>query len=389
MPNVVYVSGDLLFPTNSGGRSAALGDCRALLEAGFEVNLIAMHREDLPAGALEKHLTVASNVLFMRRKNFLRSSARHPLMPYQLSSRLGSAEMRLWCSTKIEDPSAVVASQEWTLLAAQEIAQFHDIGLILRSQNDEVTFMRALASNLSGARRVYAISEAAKLKRLLRSITRSVSSVAVLSSTDSRPYAALGIPTSLVPPVLQVELSRAPALPTDRNTILFVGALDMPQAVAGLLWFVDSVLPSILLAVPSARLVVAGRRSSAELQERLSKIPGVDFLGEVANIDGPLAEARVFINPVFAGSGVNMKVGPPADAGVPIVTTEVGARGLDLLSAGLCVATSADEFSTACVQLFDDDTFWLQKSRMAQAALNRFSVEEVGNSFKALVAGES
>lgn len=377
---VVVVTDDVIFPSNSGGRQELLGECLGLMSAGCIVSLVVSHRLELSDQAEVDHKALTPEVFFTRRRGFLGSFLRHPFKPYQISSRV-FARRPLEHFLAGDPIAGVIASHEWTIPLAKEIARSLGVPLILRSHNDELAYMKALASNATGLRRLYFALEKWRLRPMLKRLYGSVNSVAILSESDRAVYESYGVETYYVPPVL----SSASSYTTDHgsgmpspNSLLFVGALDMPQTAAGIRWFCEKVFPLIRTALPEAELHIAGRRAPNRLAQYLLSVPGVIYHGEVKDL-GPLYnKAAIFINPVFEGSGVNMKVGPPAERGIPIVTTTIGARGLDKLLGGLEVADEPDSFSSSCVRLLTDNRLWLEKSVSARNCIREYSASAVG-----------
>ncbi len=358
------------------------------MESGVRVRLLVSHRLDISEKDKERHRAIDPGVIFLRRISALRASARWPGLPYQLSSRRmpRSAAKRLADGTNY---TLIVASHEWTVDLAGTIAEYVAAPIVLRSHNDEVAYMKSLAADAKGVRRLYYLAEGLRLKRVLPRLLRKVRMVAPLSADDGAPYQALGVPTTLIPPVLAdlapptQSLSRTPP---NSAEILFVGSLDAPHAVEGLRWFIRDVLPEITKSRKDSVLVVAGRRAGASLARELSTNASIRFLGEVRDLEAVLSSARVFVNPVFGGSGVNMKVGPPSQRGLPVLTTSVGARGLDAISEGLSIADDSVEFSRRCISLLNNDDEWSRKSFALQRNITKFSSLSAGTAIQKLIA---
>ncbi|ABK04577.1 hypothetical protein Arth_3201 [Arthrobacter sp. FB24] len=362
--HVIVVTDDVLYPTNSGGRSALLGECEALVAAGCELTLVVSHRNKLSAHEVSQHEKLASRVVFIQRSGFAATTMAHPLRPFQMQSRKTVLrEMALGLGR--EDTVGVIASHEWTIPLAKSIAGPLGLRVALRSHNDEVAYMQALARSASGLRRAYCWAEAVRLRIMLKELYRDIAAVAVLSEGDSDSYRPFGLTPTFVPAVLFRDHDAngsAANIPPESARLLFVGALDMPQAVEGLKWFCSRVLPLVRAAVPHAELHVAGRRPNREIAQLLSAMDGVEFHGEVSSLEPLYAATRIFVNPVFSGSGVNMKVGPPAVRGIPVVTTTTGARGLSHLAPGFVIADDEEEFAAGCIRLLEDNDMWSQKS---------------------------
>ncbi|MGO4806119.1 glycosyltransferase [Arthrobacter sp. 2MCAF15] len=380
--HIIIVTDDVLYPTNSGGRSALLGECEALVAAGCELTLVVSHRNVISLDDVARHEELASRVVFVHRSGFAATSALHPMAPYQMKSRR-TASRDLAVSLCRDDTVGVIASHEWTIPLAKSIAGPSGLQVMLRSHNDEVAYMHALAKSSTGLRKLYYLAEAIRLQRVLKKIYLDITAVAILSRDDSAAYTRFGLEPKFVPAVMfreqdcNVNISNTPP-PSAR--LLFVGALDMPQAVAGLEWFCKRVLPRIRSAIPHAEIHVAGRRASKELSQFLLACEGVNFHREVEDLEPLYMSGRVFVNPVFSGSGVNIKVGPPAIRGIPIVTTTTGARGLTHLAPGFLITDDEVEFAASCQMLLENDSVWLERSHELSTRASSVSSQAIAQS---------
>jgi len=373
MPTIVFVADDAIHPITSGGRLELHGELRALRIAGVTVHLIVFHRERISAEDRGRTSELVESVTFVPRVDFTRATIRRPLSPFQLSSRaLSATTAAAIVAGAGGEIDAVLASHEWTLPTAQLVSE-HAGGapILLRSHNDESAYYRSLARHARGPKRVYLWAESVRIRVALarRSLWRGVRAVAVISSADAGCYARLGVPVTTVPPTFEVSPAPRRSTPLARRSVGFVGALDSSHTEEGLRWFVREVFAPLHAQDPTTELIVAGRRASEDLTRQLQDQAGVEFLGE---IDDPLvvyAAARVFVNPIFSGSGVNMKVGPPIALGLPVVSTSVGARGLDVLSTTMTITDDAELMRRAISMLLDDDGLCAHRSMAGARAL--------------------
>ena len=111
------------------------------------------------------------------------------------------------------------------------------------------------------------------------------------------------------------------------DTMLFVGSFQHPPNQAALEFFVEGVLPKVLKQRPAARLVVAGAQAPPSV-DRLLERKGIEFLGRVPDIRAVYARYAVFVCPILSGSGVRVKLLEAFAAGIPAVSTTIGAEGL-------------------------------------------------------------
>jgi glycosyltransferase involved in cell wall biosynthesis len=138
-------------------------------------------------------------------------------------------------------------------------------------------------------------------------------------------------------------------------TLLFAGALNYPPNIDAARILVQDVLPRVRAAVPEARAIVAGRAAGQETLALAAAHPDLTLRVDVPDMRPLLAQAAVVVVPLRAGSGTRLKILQALAAGRPMVSTPLGAEGLDL-EAGrhLLIAPLVDEFSAAVVGLLRD-----------------------------------
>lgn len=110
--------------------------------------------------------------------------------------------------------------------------------------------------------------------------------------------------------------------------VLFTGHFEQQANRDGILWFLKTAWPRLKAQVPGLRLRVVGPHSDSLLRRHARRDPAVSATGEVPDIRPHLADATVFVCPVRLGSGLRLKVLEAMSAGVPVVTTSLGAEGI-------------------------------------------------------------
>jgi len=107
-------------------------------------------------------------------------------------------------------------------------------------------------------------------------------------------------------------------------------------------------------AVPEARFVVIGKGPPPEVT-RLASDPRIEVTGYVADPAPYLAAADVFVVPLHAAGGMRVKILDAWLWGVPIVSTPVGAEGIECRDGeNLLIAETASAFAVAVVRLLTD-----------------------------------
>jgi GT2 family glycosyltransferase/glycosyltransferase involved in cell wall biosynthesis len=152
-------------------------------------------------------------------------------------------------------------------------------------------------------------------------------------------------------------------------TMLFVGSFKHEPNRVAMEWFTGQVMPHILARQPKAKLVVAG--SDPPPAHAFPDYAGsLELLGFVDDVRDVLAKYAVFVCPILNGSGVRVKLLEAYAAGMPVVSTAVGAEGLIGKEGEFCL--TADDPAA-----FADKVAWLFENPEAAAAMTERARAEV------------
>jgi GT2 family glycosyltransferase len=161
----------------------------------------------------------------------------------------------------------------------------------------------------------------------------------------------------------------------ERTDLVFFGGFlagsASPNADA-LAFLVSDVLPLIWQEHPEIRLSVIGADLPDEL--RTLESPRVRMVGYVEDPAEWLSRARLHVNPMRFGSGVKLKFLDSLGAGLPFVTTTVGAEGLPLGDVrGSTVADDAAGLARLVGRLYTDREEWERvQVRLLELAVSHF-----------------
>jgi glycosyltransferase involved in cell wall biosynthesis len=119
-----------------------------------------------------------------------------------------------------------------------------------------------------------------------------------------------------------------PAIRERAARILFTGMMNHPPNVDAACFFARDVLPRVQAAVPEAEFWIVGREPTAEVRS-LGAVPGVVVTGAVADMRAHIAQAGVVVVPLRFGSGMRNKILEAWAMAKCVVSTSIGAEGLD------------------------------------------------------------
>lgn len=151
-----------------------------------------------------------------------------------------------------------------------------------------------------------------------------------------------------------------------RHDVLYVGNFQNLPNVDALEHFVADVWPLIRLRCPGARLTVVGANPSERVL-RFDGADGITVLGEVADLRPVYHQHRVMVAPIRAGSGTRLKILEACAAGLPVVTTTLGAEGIEYQDGlHMLTADGAAPFADAVERVLTDDELC---RRLSQAGI--------------------
>jgi glycosyltransferase involved in cell wall biosynthesis len=146
-----------------------------------------------------------------------------------------------------------------------------------------------------------------------------------------------------------VRIPPASTVPLEPN-LLFLGNYRYGPNGAAAEYLARDIWPRIRLAIPEAKLVLAGR--GAERLRLPQDQAGIEVRGFVADLDALYKEIRVVTCPIFAGGGTRFKIIEAAAYGRPVVSTTLGAEGIPFSDRReIWLADTPDEFANACIEL--------------------------------------
>lgn len=351
------------WPSHDGGAVATMRCIEGLAEAGAEVSLLAMRTwkhgqprkfEQFKPACLKHYSTVDVNTRirpFRLLGNLLFSDE-----PYDLVRFRSSQYSEALRSLKPADFDIIQCEGLPFALYLDEIKRHTSSPVVLRAHNTEHRIREMMADN-SGCMvyRAYLKNLARRLEKTEKYAAMLFDAVVPISEPDSRWFRAVsgGKPVHLS----ETGADMAERLVEPDGTSLrvgFIGALDWQPNMEGVKWFLKHVWPDVSRAIPSATLHIAGKRAPANAKRRLIG-ENVSFDGEVNDARSFIASMNVIIAPLFAGSGLRIKIIEAMSTGRTVVATPVAAIGLPAVDRQhLFIAADPQSFCTVLTEVLKD-----------------------------------
>ncbi|MEO7458368.1 MAG: glycosyltransferase [Gemmatimonadaceae bacterium] len=274
------------------------------------------------------------------------------------------------------------------LAASMNMAGVHGLPTVLFQHNVESALWRRQAKHeRHPAKRALFRVEAAKMARYERRALDRFDRIVAVSEHDKSLMTAMSPHSKItvVPTGVDVAHFRRPSMDaSSAPTVMFLGSMDWPANADGVEYFCADIWPRIAAAVPGARFQVVGRNPSARVQALASD--SVEIVGGVTSVLPHLHAASVFVVPLRIGGGTRLKIYEAMAAGLPIVSTSVGAEGLDFTDGrDIVIADDADAFVRATVDLLRDPVRRAAVSAAAVQTAELFDWSQISLAFDALL----
>jgi glycosyltransferase involved in cell wall biosynthesis len=378
---VLQIAVALPYPPTDGGRQGIFYVTRSMSRAGAEVSMVTT---DKPTSTIDPGelagLCRRFVLLHKDTRNVLWRAAMSSLLshvPYNVGKFADKRVLAEAVRLMREDPCDVVQLEgvyaAWYGFRLRRL--FPSALYVLRAHNvEQQIFARAASSTSSLPLRLYLSLQAVKMRRFEDRAVLWADMVVPVTSVDCSELerrtgrrggwhvATAGVDASVMKPV-EVDNSAA--------DIAFAGPLRWYPNRQGVEWFVKRVWLLVHARSAQSRFKVMGEPSADRWS--VPPAPGVDTLGFVPSVETELASCRVFVVPLLSGSGIRLKILNAAAWGIPVVSTSIGAEGLDFQDGSeILIRDDPAEFAEAVLRLLTDDELW---HRVRAAALDRVQRE--------------
>jgi glycosyltransferase involved in cell wall biosynthesis len=371
---IVWVKANKLLPVSSGGDIRSYNIARQLA-ARHELTFLSYY-DGQPDAAYEQELkrqfpdavcvctgkesnsTLARGLDYVSR---LPNSA--PYAVSRFACRGVQEQLRAWFLERRFD----VAVCDF-LDAAVNFPEKPSIPTVLFQHNVESEIWRRHAETVSNPlRRSMYKMEFARMLRYEQEIVERYPHVIAVSEHD-KSLMVNWVDTSrisVVPTGVDLEQYRRDefASPAD-PLVMFVGAMDWEPNIDAMEYFCEEIWPLVIAKVAEAKFRIVGRNPDKRVQKLVSK--SVEVTGTVPSVVDHLRQAATVIVPLRIGGGTRLKIYEAMAMGKAIVSTSVGAEGLDVHHGrDIVLADDAKTFAESIVGFLQDREL---RSRYEQAA---------------------
>ncbi|MEW6135789.1 MAG: glycosyltransferase family 4 protein [Bacteroidota bacterium] len=229
--------------------------------------------------------------------------------------------------------------------------------IVLRAHNIEHLIWKRIHDNTRWVpKKAYLRHLWKTLKNFELSTLSRVDGIAAITKKDANFFRQYAGTVPVIDVSFGVDLSAFPwphHADAEPNSLFHIGSMDWIPNQEGIRWFLEEVWPIVNRERPILKLYLAGRNMPSWLLNGFW--PNVAVVGEVPDARQFMLSKEVMVVPLLAGSGIRIKIIEAMANGKAVVTTPVGAEGIEYTNGeNLLVAEEAENFAQAILRCYSE-----------------------------------
>lgn len=360
---ILQVSHRVPYPLKDGGAIGIYNYTKGFHEAGCKVTLLALNAKkhdidpELAAEEMSKYCEFIPVAIDTDIK---------PLDAFLNLFSTKSYNVERFYSKEFEDKLAeVVKNNDFDLIQVEGtyvamytpvIKKLTDAPIVLRQHNVEYQIWERLAENEPFFLKKWYLNLLAKrLKKYEQANLSDYDALVPVTQDDADLFAKLGskLPVLVSPAGIDTDRLYVDNSKTEFPSVFHIGSLEWMPNREALMWFLDEVWPLVVQKQPTAKFYVAGKGMPSDIKN-LNR-PNVVMVGEVEDAVEFMQSKAVMVVPLLSGSGIRLKILEGMSMGKAIVSTHIGASGIEYIDGeNIIIADSADDFAKGVIECISD-----------------------------------
>lgn len=386
---ILWVKAGRLLPVDTGGKIRSYNILRHLAKQN-EVVLLSYYGGSLDAeyeASLSEHFPGAHTIHTAAPEGTLNQSLDyirnlHSHAPYAVKKFTHPAVQRVlteWLHEKRFD----VAVCDFLSASLNFPGQLETAGVLFQHNVESVLWRRMAQTETMPVRKLSYRIEAARMARYETGALGRFHHVIAVSERDREEMLKLDphCQITVVPTGVDTQKYKiSPPAGADPPIVVFTGSMDWEPNIDAVEYFCREIWPFILGDFPHARFQIVGRNPHSRVQRLRSD--SVEVTGMVPSVGDYLRSATLVVVPLRIGGGTRLKIFEAMAMGKAVVSTSIGAEGLDVNNGrDLILADNPESFSASMLQLLQDPELRWSYEKAAAALAARYDWSEIASAF--------
>ncbi|MBT6339271.1 MAG: glycosyltransferase [Desulfobacula sp.] len=330
-------------------------NCDAFEKLG--INVITVPHPILKKEGLKFYLSLFANLF--------------SVYPYSVSSHYSGMIVEA-IKTEVNKKCYDLIHCEWTPYAIN-LKQFVKIPIVLNAHNVEaMIWKRNVEVAKNPVLKAYVWLQWKKMVRFERKAFVQFKGIATVSEPDKAVISKTFSPEKIMVIENGVDVNYFQSSNNSMQplSLVFTGSMDWRPNVDAMIYFLDCIWPLLVEKCPEVRLTIVGRNPMPALKMRVAGENNVKLTGTVDDVRPFISQAAVYIVPLRVGGGSRLKILEALSMKKAVVSTTIGAEGLDLSpEKDIVIADSPEDFAHQIVALFADEVLCRELAMTGQKTI--------------------
>jgi len=359
---ILVIGSRIPYPLHDGGAIATYNMLKGLSDAGVEVHYYSINTKK----HFVENAIISNQFSFLKKIKTFYLDTDIKLLPALTSFFSGSSYNldRFYNSDFETELINYIQSQTFDIIHfeglyvakyAFNISQNSNAPLILRQHNIEYKIWGTLASNTKAIHKKILFKYFAKqIKQFETRAFDLFNGIATIAKTDESVISQnhyLNILTTI--PAGIINNANPNESKVNSKFVYHIGSMEWIPNQQAMLWFAENVWKLVINKIPDAHFYMAGKNMPKEF----SKLQTENFhiVGQVEDLKAFTADKSILVVPLMSGSGIRIKTIEGMFAKKAIVSTSIGAKGIDVIDKKHCyIADNAEAFANALIELIQN-----------------------------------
>ncbi len=240
------------------------------------------------------------------------------------------------------------------------IRKYSEALIAFRAHNiEEEIWMRVAMQEKNIIKKLYLKNLSLRIHRFQKSILNTYDLLVPITGRDADIFEKMGNtkPSFVSQTGLIIDSKKKEKKDETPVDLFHIGALDWAPNQEGLIWFFDNIWTDLVGEFPEALFNVAGRNAPQWLERKLSRIPNVNYFGEVSDAYAFMNAHSIMVVPLLSGSGMRIKIIEGMALEKCIVSTSIGTEGISTEhNKNIMIGDNEADFLSSIRQLLTDNS---------------------------------
>lgn len=359
---VLFLMSQLPYPPDTGAKIRTFNLIKRL-SLNHDIDLVTFGDEKTELFKIKAIKELFGEIILIPRNRFMCIK-----MFFNIFSFLPYAIKKYYSKKMEKTINALIGQNRYDLIhcdslqMSRNVLKFKQIPRILTEHNIESQILKRCAENEHNVfKKLYYYLQYKKLNRYEIFACRQFDHIAAVSENDKR-HLATFVPAdriSVVPNGVDTGHFRPEACESKAKTgkfsLVFTGSMDWLPNEDALCYFFSEIYPRIKQSVGRVSMSVVGRSPTRRILAYADNDSSIHITGRVEDVRPFISQADIFVTPLRIGGGTRLKILEAMAMAKPVVSTTIGAEGLEVEpEKNIILSDRPEDFAERVIKLFGD-----------------------------------